>query len=232
VLISYGRILHKLNTRRNPDNTPMLGSNIYAPARIPDTWQTYIWIDVGWSHPTCALIAHMSDDARIWIDQEYYATERTARENARAIKALIGNRAITAVYGSPDANAKDQTSGRSAADDYRDEGLNIIPAVTEHDHSANQVNQMLHAEALERLNINERCARTIKQLEGYTWQHRRKKASGGHQTADPDGGDWDGYDTVRMGAVMMPTNPSVDRYASQAPLSKGMHKPRATQGGY
>jgi hypothetical protein len=210
--IMYGRILFKLNTSRaDITNKPLPGSNLFEPADIPDHWPMYGGIDVGYKHPTAGLIAHVGEDGRIWVTDEYLASELTSLENAVAFKSLAGTKPFTAVYGSPDAARKDQTTGESASDHYAKAGVVIIPALLNHDDSADKVNQMLRPIVLEpgdvgkpRLMISTACRKLIKQLEGYTWQMRRKKAHAGSQALDPDGGDWDLYDCLRMLVCSIP----------------------------
>jgi hypothetical protein len=203
--INFGRILTKWNGSRDDDGNPLAGSNLFYPADIPDHWSLYVGVDVGFQHPTAGLIARVSEDGRIWITHEYLEAERVALENARGIKSLCGTTKITSTYGSPDAARKDQTSGRSASDDYRTAGITIIPAMLNHDDSVNTVNTMLRPIQLEpgqtskpRVMVSTSCTRLIQQIEGYTWQLRRKKANSGSQKTDPTGGDWDLYDTFRM----------------------------------
>jgi hypothetical protein len=203
--INFGRILTKWNGSRDDDGNPLAGSNLFYPASIPDYFPLYVGVDVGFQHPTAGLVARVSEDGRIWITHEYLEAERVAIENARAIKSLCGTVKIAATYGSPDAARKDQTSGRSASDDYRTAGITIIPAMLNHDDSVNTVNTMLRPLQLEpgqtskpRVMVSTSCTRLIQQIEGYTWQLRRKKAGSGSQKTDPTGGDWDLYDTFRM----------------------------------
>ncbi len=235
--INFGRILTKWDGSRDNDGNPLAGSNLFHPASIPNTWVLYVGVDVGYQHPTAGLIARVSEDGRIWITHEYLEAERVAIENARGIKSLCGTTKIACTYGSPDAARKDQTSGRSASDDYRTAGITIIPAMLNHDDSVNTVNTMLRPLALEpgaiskpRVMVSTSCTHLIQQIEGYTWQLRRKKANSGSQSKDPTGGDWDLYDTFRM---LLCSIPVTTRAPADGILSESRYvKKRQTLGGY
>lgn len=186
--LPYGRILWAFGEH-----------NLFDPLPIPRHWPAYVWLDVGYQHPTAALVVRVSDDGRWWVVADYLESEQTARDNARAISALVGDARLLGVYGSPDAARIDPTSGKSTADEYRLEGLSIIPATIKHDDSVLLVNKHLRAyatrpgqDALPRLMVSSACIRTIKQVEQMTWELRAKKI-----------GD-DLYDAIRMGAAMMP----------------------------
>jgi hypothetical protein len=210
---------------------------LFHPGFIPDYFPLYVGVDVGFQHPTAGLIARVSEDGRIWITHEYLEAERVAIENARAIKSLCGTVKISATYGSPDASKRDQTSGRSASDDYRTAGITIIPAALNHDDSVNTVNTMLRPLQLEpgqtskpRVMVSTSCTRLIQQIEGYTWQFRRKKAGSGSQKTDPTGGDWDLYDALRM---LLCSIPVTTRAPSDGILSASYRvEKRKMLGGY
>jgi hypothetical protein len=186
--LPYGRILWAFGDH-----------NVFDPLPIPRHWPAYVWLDVGYQHPTAALVVRVSDDGRWWVTHEYLEAEQTSRDNARAISALVGDARLLGVYGSPDAARVDPTSAKSTADDYRLEGLNITPATIKHDDSVLKVNAALRAyavrpgqEAKPRLMISSSCRKTIAQIEQMTWELRGRKI-----------GD-DIYDAIRMGASMMP----------------------------
>lgn len=233
--VAFGRILFKLNAARDELGQPAPGGNLYSPAAIPAHWPQYLGVDVGYKHPTAGLVARVGEDGRIWITDEYLQAERTSLENARAIKSMGGTVPIERTYGSPDASKTDQTSGRSALDDYRDVGIPIVPAALNHDDSINTINQYLESKQLEpgligkpKLMISTSCTRLIKQLEGYTWEMRRKKSTGSTQTTDPDGGDWDLYDCLRMLVCSIP----IDARAESFNLTPNRTYVPKRQGGY
>lgn len=104
--------------------------HVVEPFAIDDDWTRWIAIDYGYAAPFCALwLARSPDKASIVVYREMYATEWRAQRQAIEIRAASKGERIDALVADPSMwQRREGTSGDCLADEYKREGLDIVPA--------------------------------------------------------------------------------------------------------
>ena len=114
---------------------PMLGSGrifpveekliTVAPFDIPKHWPVIAGVDFGWDHPAAASwLAHDRDADTIYVFDCYKQREATISTIASAIRAK-GDK-IPVAWPSDGNSVRDLRGGKTLAQLYRDEGLNML----------------------------------------------------------------------------------------------------------
>ena len=95
------------------------------PFELPSYWSRIAGLDFGWDHPTAVVwLAHDPDQDVIYV----YDTYRKAKENVIVHASAIRNRGIAIPVAWPhDGMQHDKGSGKGLAQQYRDEGVNMLP---------------------------------------------------------------------------------------------------------
>ena len=139
------------------EGTPVLGSGAVFPVAesdlsieafdIPASWPRLTGMDFGWDHPTAAAAMAWDKDADVLY---VYATYRKRQESV-----VIHGAAIKAMGGSPvawphDGLQHDKGSGDQIAQQYRDQGVNMLPERATFEDGSNGVEAGI-SEMLERM---------------------------------------------------------------------------------
>lgn len=100
-------------------------SILVDPFEIPNHWTQLIGIDFGWDHPFAAgRIAHDRDNDTIYLVAEYWEQKATPPIHAAAIKPW--GEWIPVVW-PPDGLQTEKGSGKTIAQQYRNQGLYMLP---------------------------------------------------------------------------------------------------------
>jgi hypothetical protein len=95
------------------------------PIPIPDHWPRVAAIDFGWDHPTAvAWIAHDPESDTIYLYDGYSQNKATPDHHAAAIRARPS---FIPIAWPKDGLQTDKGSGISLADQYRKQGINMLP---------------------------------------------------------------------------------------------------------
>lgn len=101
-----------------------------VPIEIPDFWPRVCGLDIGWTHATAAVwVAHDRDADVMHIYDCYKMKEQTPVVHAAAIKS---RGAWIPVAWPPDSLRHDPGSGKIIADQYRSQGVNMLPVHATH----------------------------------------------------------------------------------------------------
>lgn len=100
-------------------------SIIVGPFKVPDFWKHIGGLDFGWDHPTgAAKLAYDADNDVIYVTADYRASELTPVLHAAALKPW-GN---WFPWAWPhDGLQHDKGSGEQIAENYRSNGLDMLP---------------------------------------------------------------------------------------------------------
>ena len=139
----------------------------------PDHWERMGSIDFGTRNPFCFLYMALDPADDTWhLVDEYYQTERTLAEHARAIDKITN-------HGSPSpmwivADPEDRGSRLSLA---REHGISTTTAKKQIRAGINSVAERLRpdAEGRPHLLVHAKCTNLIREMEGYVWDHRPGK---------------------------------------------------------
>lgn len=120
--------------------TPVLGSGrifpvveesiTFDPFPFPDHWPAIAGLDFGWDHPTAAVWARLDRDAdTLYIYDCYRVREATPVIHGAAIKA---RGAWIPIAWPHDGLQHSKDSGKPLAEQYRAQGLNMLPEHAQH----------------------------------------------------------------------------------------------------
>ena len=108
-----------------------------APREIPKHWPQIIGIDFGWDHPTAAArLAWDRDNDCIYVTACYRRREAVPAIHAASIKAWGEWIPVSWPH---DGLQHDKGSGDQLAEQYRSQGLNMLPTKAEHAEGGNGV---------------------------------------------------------------------------------------------
>lgn len=104
--------------------------HVVPPMYIPESWEKGFVLDHGFTNPTAVLWYAIDWDGNIWLYDEHYEREKPPSYHAEEIK----KRKLTSGLCDPSVFAKTQSRGLnsevfSIADEYRDFGINLRPAL-------------------------------------------------------------------------------------------------------
>jgi hypothetical protein len=97
------------------------------PFKIPDYYRRVYGLDVGWNRTACLWGAHDVDNDIVYLYSEHYRGQAEPSIHAAAIKARADWR-IPGVI-DPAARGRGQRDGEQLIIDYRELGLDIMPAI-------------------------------------------------------------------------------------------------------
>lgn len=183
---------------------PVLGSGLVYPVprseiqesgvTVADTWGRIVGMDIGWEHPTAAVwLAHDRDTDTVHVYDCYRASHQTAIVNAAAIKAR-GD--WIPVAWPQDGLQHDKGSGKQIAEQYRQQGVKMLPKPATFENGTNGVEAGVQ-DILERTQTHRlKIASHLQDLwEEYGLYHREK----GIITKELD----DLMDAMRYGIMML-----------------------------
>lgn len=106
--------------------------HVIAPIEIPGSWERGFVLDHGFRNPTAVMWYAIDHDGNIYIYDEHYQTEAPISVHATAIK----QRGLSAGLADPSIFSKTQSRAGtgeifSIADEYRDAGVHLSPALKE-----------------------------------------------------------------------------------------------------
>lgn len=114
---------------------PQLGSGAIYPVEesailvdpfaIPDHWRRVYALDVGWNRTAALWLARDPESNRVFAYAEHYYAHSEPSENARAIRAK--GEWIPGVI-DPASRGRNQKDGTQLIQQYREHGLNVMPA--------------------------------------------------------------------------------------------------------
>lgn len=105
---------------------PVPESQIVVPGfSIPDVWPRIVGMDIGWDHPTAAVwLAHNRDTDTVYAYDVYKRSKQVPAVHASAIKR---RGAWIPVAWPHDALQRQKDSGKPMRDEYKAEGLAMLP---------------------------------------------------------------------------------------------------------
>ena len=185
--------------------------HVIKPFEIPSHWQVWASLDYGFNHPTtCHLFA--KNDGIIYVVGEYGERKKLVPSHAEAIKQMfkrtLGDNfmaRLNAFVAGQDAFAqRGNESGKTIADQYKDNGINLTPANTDRISGAGQILGLLgdvENNIEPKLFFFESCPKVIEQIP--TLQHDPNRPEDVLKVdidEDGNGGD-DYYDDLRYGVM-------------------------------
>jgi hypothetical protein len=109
------------------------GGHLFDPREIeiPGDWTAYGGIDIGWRHPTGAVICRVDPENNLWFTVEYKDQSLAHEDHAKGIKARYP-KPVYMWLGSPDATREQglrkNEKGETPQDIYRQNGIYFYPA--------------------------------------------------------------------------------------------------------
>lgn len=106
--------------------------HVVAPIEISEHWERGFVLDHGFTNPTAVLFYAIDHDGNIYLTDEHYEREKTPSYHSERIK----ERKLTSGWCDPSIFSKTQSKGNyqfSIADEYRDFGINLMPAIKENE---------------------------------------------------------------------------------------------------
>jgi len=138
------------------------------PRDIPETWERGFVLDHGFRNPTAVLYYAIDHDGTIWLYDEHYEREKPVSHHAACIKGKTNN---LSGWADPSIFSKTQSKGSyifSIADEYRDFGVNLMPALKEEENAAiSRVNEFLKAG---RIKVFRTCSNFIHEIGNWKWE--------------------------------------------------------------
>lgn len=109
--------------------------HVVDPIEIPETWERGFVLDHGFTNPTAVLWYAIDHDGNVWLYDEHYQTEKPVSHHAEKIKErnLADGWCDPSVYGRTQSRNGELFS---IADEYRDFGVNLKPALRASDASS------------------------------------------------------------------------------------------------
>lgn len=138
---------------------------------IPDTWKKGFVLDHGFRNPTAVLFYAIDNDDTIYIYDEHYETEKPVSHHAQMIKTYTKD-----PLGLADPSIFSKTQSRngelfSIADEYRDYGINLTPALRSNEIAAiARVNEHFKSN---KIRIFYHCKNTINEFNSWRWKEMR-----------------------------------------------------------
>lgn len=137
IIASYP--VHEREARAN--GVPMLGSGrIYPvdeqllkvkPFPLPDHWPRIVGLDFGWTHPfAAAWLAWDRDTDTVYLYDAYRVKEQTPEVHAITLRGK--GQWIPAAWPHDGENKTSAGAGKPLAKQYRDDGVNMLPARATH----------------------------------------------------------------------------------------------------
>ena len=102
--------------------------HVIEPNEVPDDLSYYAGLDVGMDHPTVWLLYGVSKDGIHYVIDEYVSRNQTPEQDAPHIKAILGNKRLSANYTYVDPAAFQITKANqvSVAQQYTRAGIPVI----------------------------------------------------------------------------------------------------------
>ena len=148
--------------------------HVVAPFEIPDSWERGFILDHGFTNPTAVLWYAIDYDGNVILWDEHYETGKPP--SAHSVEIL--KRGISTGLCDPSVLAKTQSRGAnselfSIADEYRDFGINLIPALRGSDESGiARVNEKFKANKIQ---VFSTLTHFIEEINN--WKYRTAKGS-------------------------------------------------------
>lgn len=100
------------------------------PFEIPAHWARIAALDFGWDHPTAAvLLVHNRDSDELFITRTYRVSRKTPAEHVAVLRTWDKGERGTLSWAWPhDGLQTEKGTGRALASQYREHGLNVLPA--------------------------------------------------------------------------------------------------------
>lgn len=147
--------------------------HVVEPFALPDYFQKIGSIDFATTGTTASLFASIDDDGNLFITGEYYQQNKRASEVSDSIRGRA-----EVFYGDPAGRRKSENRNGvmfSLFDEYRDNGIYIIPAQNDVNAGINRVAEYFKAG---KVKIFSTCKNLIDELKKYHWSEE-KETSGG-----------------------------------------------------
>lgn len=155
--------------------------HIINPFSPPKEWERVVVLDHGYSNPTSILFAAVDFDGKLYIYDEHYEAKQLVSYHAKAIKSHMEG-FDPLYYIDPSCNSKTNSrNGQlySIVDEYRDEGIDFLPANNSVLAGINRVNEYF---ASNTLYITRNCFNLIDEIHQYRWLQLRP----GQEKNEPD----------------------------------------------
>ena len=153
---------------------------------LDDSAGVYMGIDWGTRAPTAVVVGKLDRDDRLWIVDEYYEPQRTVKEHAKAIQALIDK------HGEPEWIVCDPEDRGARLALSRDYGIANIAAKKGPNSVRAGINVMAEriakdARGMPGLFVLSHCTNFIREIESYIWDP--KGAGEGRDRPKPNQAD-------------------------------------------
>lgn len=182
-----------------------VGTHVFEPFPVPDHWPLFLAMDWGLADPCVALLMAADERGNVFVISEYYQANRLISEQCKEILQMTGGRRLDWAVIDPSAKSREQTTGKSLMDQYRDGGLPVVEANNRLFDGIAAVQEALKEDSERdhpltgkpgspRLHIGRNCTHLIDQLSSYRWG----------QDGKPMKGDDHAVDALRYGMMRRP----------------------------
>jgi phage terminase large subunit len=186
--------------------------HVIKPFSIPHDWAIIGCLDYGWVHPTAVYVIALSGDGILYIIAEHVASRLPVETHAQAIKQMLADmpggplqlQRLRSFIAGGDVFAESRKDGGTIAQDYRREGITLVPGNTARIQGAQEWMRRLGSQELgiePTVFIFEGCHRLIECMPEL--QHDPKRMEDVLKVdadTNGDGGD-DPYDATRYGLM-------------------------------
>ena len=154
--------------------------HVVKPFPIPDHWRRYLAIDYGLDMLAC-YIAAVDPQGYAYVYKEYCQSNLVVSKASAAIKHLIGDDDIYAMYAPPDLRGRSRDSGKSQLELFADNGLHFQLADSDRESGWLNLKEWLKpvydetGETIARVRFFETCPEIIRTLPAL--QRDKKKPS-------------------------------------------------------
>jgi phage terminase large subunit len=147
--------------------------HVIDPIVLPDYCNKVGALDPAMTGTTACLFASIDEDGTLYITSEYYEKNKRVGEVSDAIKGKA-----EVIYGDPAGQHKAISRNGtlySIFDEYKENGIVLIPAQNNVSFGINKVAEMFKAG---KIKIFKNCVNLIHELERYHWSEEKETSSG------------------------------------------------------
>ena len=180
--------------------------HVIEPSEVPDDLSYYAGLDVGMDHPTVWLLYGVSQDGTHYVIDEYVSRNQTPEQDAPHIKAILGNKRLTASYTYVDPAAFQITKANqvSVAQQYTKAGVPVIASRRTSDvGEMNQVYEIKEMLRFNELKVTKNCPHLIKNF--HVWKYKRDRQNKPLTKDSFEDRNNDALDALRYITTMHPT---------------------------
>jgi PBSX family phage terminase large subunit len=138
---------------------------------LPDDWYRFVAMDYGYRNPTAALWAAVSPEGRVYVYDEFYASNKLVSEIAEIVQAKSKGQNIQQWLIDPSTRNRQGVTGVSVIDEFAKYGLFMRPANNDVRAGINRVKEKFKlVDGVPNLVIFSKCVNLRTELGEYRWK--------------------------------------------------------------